>query len=66
MKKNRCLRKYKSKNQQVALAGFTFGMVFLGIVAMIMLSANVSSYNSLGKVSQNEIILSEAMLRLAN
>ena len=64
MKKNR--RRYKSKNQQVALAGFTFGMVFLGILAMIMLSANTPSYNNFDKASQQDILLSEAMVRLRN
>ncbi|MAZ75787.1 MAG: hypothetical protein CMH31_00610 [Micavibrio sp.] len=58
-------RRYKSKNQQVALAGFTFGMVFLGIVMLIVLSAQTSD-SYLDRASNKDILLSEAVIRFSH
>lgn len=50
-------RRYKSKNQQVALAGFTFGMVLIGLIGMIVLFSQTSmKFGDDGIRHQDEIV----------
>jgi hypothetical protein len=56
-------RRYKSKNQQVALAGFTFGALFFGIVMMVVLSTQAPDLYYERDV-QKEVLLSEVVARI--
>lgn len=57
-------RRYRSQSQQVVMAGFLFGSVFVGIIAMIVLSAEMPKYQSHDDVMQQDAIVSEVISRI--
>ena len=57
-------RRYKSKNQKAALAGFTFGMVFLGIVMLVVLTAQAPTYDTDKNMRHQDEIIAEFIHRV--
>ncbi|NQZ13243.1 MAG: hypothetical protein HRT94_00265 [Alphaproteobacteria bacterium] len=57
-------RHYRSQSQQIVLAGFLFGSVLVGIVAMVILSAGTPDRYADDSVVHQDVIVSEVLSRI--